>query len=80
MGKDGVDWLIAIKKRPNFRTQRDRKIQDETDGNSLGNRCRAMRSLTAIAIAGMNSHSTHGALLEPVWNPLQGLYTPWLRG
>jgi hypothetical protein len=39
MGKDGIDLLIAIKKRPNFRTQRDCKIQDEIDGNSLGNRC-----------------------------------------
>ena len=38
MGKDGIDWLIAIKKRPNFRTQRDSKIQDDIDGNSLGNR------------------------------------------
>jgi hypothetical protein len=30
--------LIAIKKRPNFRTRRDCKIQDQIDGNSLGNR------------------------------------------
>jgi hypothetical protein len=37
MGKDGIVLLIAIKKRPNFRTQRDWKIQDEIDGNSLGN-------------------------------------------
>jgi hypothetical protein len=38
MGKDGIDLLIAIKKRPNLRTQRDCKIQDEIAGNSLGNR------------------------------------------
>jgi hypothetical protein len=38
MGKDGIDLVIAVKKRPNFRTQRDWKIQDEIDGNSLGNR------------------------------------------
>ena len=38
MGKDGIDWLIAIKKHPNFRTQHDCKIQDGIDGNSLGNR------------------------------------------
>ena len=38
MGKDGIDLLIPIKKRPNFRMQRDCKIQDEIDGNSLGNR------------------------------------------
>jgi hypothetical protein len=30
--------LIAIKKRPIFRRQRDCKIQDDIDGNSLGNR------------------------------------------
>lgn len=38
MGKDGIVLLIAIKKRSNFRTQRDCTIQDEIDGNSLGNR------------------------------------------
>jgi hypothetical protein len=40
MGKDGIVLLIAIKKRPIFRRQRDCKIQDDIDGNSLGNRCR----------------------------------------
>jgi hypothetical protein len=39
MGKDGIVLLIAIKKRPIFRRQRDCKIQDDIDGNSLGNRC-----------------------------------------
>jgi hypothetical protein len=39
MGKDGIDLFIPIKKLPNFRMQRDCKIQDEIDGNSLGNRC-----------------------------------------
>jgi hypothetical protein len=38
MGKDGIVLLIAIKKRPIFRRQRDCKIQDDIDGNSLGNR------------------------------------------
>jgi hypothetical protein len=38
MGKDGIVLLIAIKKRPIFRTQCYCKIQDEIDGNSLGNR------------------------------------------
>ena len=37
MGKDGIVLLIAIKKRPIFRRQRDCKIQDDIDGNSLGN-------------------------------------------
>jgi hypothetical protein len=39
MGKDSIRLLAAIKKRPNFRTQHDCKIQDEIDSNSLGNRC-----------------------------------------
>jgi hypothetical protein len=38
MGKDGIDLLMTISKRLNFRTQRECKIQDEIDGNSLGNR------------------------------------------
>ena len=38
-GKDSVCLLVAIKKRLNFQTQRDRKIQGKIDGNSLGNRC-----------------------------------------
>ena len=40
MGKDGIRLLVAIEKRLNFRAQRDRKIQDRIDGNSLGNRWR----------------------------------------
>jgi hypothetical protein len=39
MGKDSIHLLVAIEKRLNFQTQRDSKIQDEIDGNSLGNRC-----------------------------------------
>ena len=39
MGKDGTRLLVAINKRLNFLTQRDRKIQDRIDSNSLGNRC-----------------------------------------
>jgi hypothetical protein len=38
MGKGGIDFVIAINKRPNFRAQRNSKIQDEINGNSLGNR------------------------------------------
>jgi hypothetical protein len=67
MGKDGIVLLIAIKKRPIFRRQRDCKIQDDIDGNSLGNRCRVVRRL----------RYTRGVLLEPLWNLLQGLYTAW---
>jgi hypothetical protein len=48
MGKDGIDLLITIKKRPNFRTQRDCKIQDEIDGNSLGNRRGTLPDLMAV--------------------------------
>jgi hypothetical protein len=48
MGKDGIDLLIAIKKRPNFGTQRDCKIQDDIDGNSLGNRRGTLPDLTAV--------------------------------
>jgi len=39
MGKDSIRLLVAIDKCLNFRAQRDRKIQDRIDGNSLGNRC-----------------------------------------
>jgi hypothetical protein len=39
LGKDGTDLLATTKKRPNFRTQRDSKIQDRIDRNGLGNRC-----------------------------------------
>jgi cytochrome c551/c552 len=41
MGKDSIRLLVAIKKRLNFQTQRDKKIQDSIDGNSLGNRWRS---------------------------------------
>ena len=50
MGKDGIDLLIPIKKRPNFRMQRDCKIQDEIDGNSLGNRCSIRLSYGTIQL------------------------------
>jgi hypothetical protein len=39
MGKDSIRLLAAIKKRLNFQTQRDRKIQGKINSNSLGNRC-----------------------------------------
>jgi hypothetical protein len=39
MGKEGTDLLVTINKRLNFLAQHDRKIQDEIEGNSLGNRC-----------------------------------------
>ena len=39
MGEDSIRLLVATEKRLNFLTQRDRKIQDRIDGNSLGNRC-----------------------------------------
>ena len=48
MGKDGIVLLIAIKKRPIFRRQRDCKIQDDIDGNSLGNRYRVPWSFDAM--------------------------------
>ena len=38
MGKDSIRLLAAIKKRLNFQTQRDRKIQGKINSNSLGNR------------------------------------------
>ena len=40
MGKDSIRLLAAIKKRLNFQTQRDRKIQGKINSNSLGNRLR----------------------------------------
>jgi hypothetical protein len=46
MGRDSIGLLVAIEKRPNFLTQRDRKIQDSIDGNSLGN-CWLARSQEA---------------------------------
>jgi hypothetical protein len=48
MGKDGIVLLIAIKKRPIFRRQRDCKIQDDIDGNSLGNRRGTLPDLMAV--------------------------------
>jgi hypothetical protein len=48
MGKDGIVLLIAIKKRPIFRRQRDCEIQDDIDGNSLGNRCCATRQFMVV--------------------------------
>jgi hypothetical protein len=39
MGKDNIRLLAAIKKRLNFQTQRDSKIQDKMGCNGLGNRC-----------------------------------------
>ena len=48
MGKDGIVLLIAIKKRPIFRRQRDCKIRDDIDGNSLGNRWRRVTSKCAF--------------------------------
>ena len=39
MGKDSIRLLAAIKKRLNFQTQRDSKVQDRIDRNGLGNRC-----------------------------------------
>jgi hypothetical protein len=54
MGKDGIDLLIAIKKRPNFRTQRDCKIQDEIEGNSLGNRRSIRAERTARGVLSTN--------------------------
>ena len=41
MGKDSIRLLAAIKKRLNFQTQRDRKIQGKINSNSLGNRWRS---------------------------------------
>jgi hypothetical protein len=43
-GKDSIRLLVAINKRLNFQTQRDRKIQGKIDGNSLGNRCSILLS------------------------------------
>ena len=48
MGKDSIRLLVAIEKRLNFQTQRDRKIQDGIDGNSLGNRWRRMSGKCAF--------------------------------
>ena len=76
MGKDSIRLLVAINKRLNFRTQRDSKIRVGIDSNSLGNRCRVMRSLTRLR---SRYEYTRGALLEPLWNLLQGLYTAWPR-
>jgi len=73
MRKGSIRLLVAINKRPNFQTQRDSKIRVGIGSNSLGNRCCVMRPLTRIAIAGLNNHSTHGSLLEPVWNPLEAV-------
>jgi hypothetical protein len=50
MGKDGIVLLIAIKKRPILRRQRDCKIQDDIDGNSLGNRWRRVTGKRTGAI------------------------------
>jgi hypothetical protein len=60
MGKDGIDLLIDIKKRPNFQTQRDCKIQDEINGNSLGNRCPSLESDRRIAISDLRLPSESG--------------------
>ena len=75
MGKDGIDLLIAIKKRPNFRTQRDCKIQDEIDGNSLG---KPLLSYSANAQGDACNPSARAHLLDPVWNLLQSRYAAGL--
>jgi hypothetical protein len=47
-GKRRYRFADDHQQAPEFPTQRDCKIQDEIDGNSLGNRCRVMRSLTRL--------------------------------
>jgi hypothetical protein len=48
MGKDSIRLLAAIKKRLNFQTQRDRKIQGKINSNSLGNRRGTLPDLMAV--------------------------------
>jgi hypothetical protein len=50
MGKDSIRLLAAIKKRLNFQTQRDRKIQGKINSNSLGNRWRRVTGKRTGAI------------------------------
>jgi hypothetical protein len=50
VGKDSIRLLVAIEKRLNFQTRRDRKIRVGMVGNSLGNRWRRVTGKRTGAI------------------------------